>query len=76
MQLGDAMARRSWHGENLASQIGAEPAEVRSWLLGEELPGLMVLSRLSWLLFDPDSLVLAAFLCAYSRAQGWNVPAV
>jgi len=76
MQLGDAMARRSWHVENLAAQIGIEPAAVRGWLLGEALPDFTLLSRLSWLLFDPDSLALAAFIFAYKRARGSDVPAV
>jgi hypothetical protein len=73
MQLGDAMARRSWHVENLARQIGAEPAAVRDWLLGEELPEHVLLSRLCWLLFHADSLAHAAFIFAYNRAQGRGV---
>ena len=76
MQLGDAMARRSWHVENLAVQIGAEAAAVRRWLLGEELPDTSPLSRLCWLLFDADSLAHAAFIFAYNRAQGSGVRAV
>jgi len=46
MQLGDVMARYSWHVDSLAAKIATEPARVRQWLLGEELPEPHLMLRL------------------------------
>jgi hypothetical protein len=69
MQLGDAMARRSWHVENMAEVIGAEPEEVRSWLRGEETPRPYFIARMLNLLFAPGSLAWSAFTTAHLKAQ-------
>jgi hypothetical protein len=69
MQLGDAMARRSWHVENLAAQIGAEPDDVRSWLRGDALPESQFLLRMLTPLFEPGSLAWSAFTTAHLKAK-------
>jgi hypothetical protein len=67
MQLGDAMARRSWHVENMAEVIGADPEDVRSWLRGEEIPKPYFIERMLKLLFDSGSIEWAAFMTAFNK---------
>jgi hypothetical protein len=69
MQLGDAMARHSWHVDSLAAKIGAQPLQVRLWLSGEALPDSSFMVRLYSTLFKAGSFEWLAFTTAYKRAQ-------
>jgi hypothetical protein len=69
MQLGEAMARHSWHVDNLAAVIGADPLQVRRWLSGEGLPEPPFMLRLYSTLFASGSFEWLAFATAYKNAR-------
>jgi hypothetical protein len=49
--IGEAMARRSRNVEDMAKRIGTEPATVRSWLSGDEVPEPVFVARMRSALF-------------------------
>jgi len=69
MQLGDAMARHSWHVDTLVAKIGADPLQVGRWLSGEELPDPNFMLRLYSTLFQAGSFEWLAFATAYNQAR-------
>jgi hypothetical protein len=70
--IGEAMGRRSRNVEDIAKNIGADPATARGWLTGDELPAPGFMIRMRSALFwsgAVDAEDWACFLSVWDHAR-------